>query len=1039
MSDNWLARISARVSGLTAGALALLLFVGIASVEAQQRGTITGTVTDANTLEPLSGVQVFVPGTDLGSLADEDGTYRITGVPAGEVRVRARLIGYRESTRTVDIAPGETVEQNFELSVSAVSLDEVVVTTTGEQRRRELGNSVSSINAAEEVEKSQTSNIQDLIQGRATGISITRSSGTVGTGSDINVRGTGSISLSNSPLLIIDGAYVSNDQTTGPGVGGQDASRLNDINPDDIENIEVIKGPAATALYGTGASSGVIQITTKRGRSGAAQYTFRAEGSANWDPTDWPAVAYNPVEDPLVPLPFAKDTLYTMNLMEGAPGFEDPFRTGLSQTYGGTVRGGAEGVTYFLSGEFDDQEGNLPNNQFTKFNGRANFSLAPSDEVDISVSTGYTSNELDLPDNDNNSFGYIGNAQLGLQFLAPFRRSDPNTGGEPVQTCALAFELARAGVGELGPLSEANCGDPFLALSFDDVALLQNEQEIERFTGSATGTYRPVEQWTNRVTLGYDTYGDLTRSIVPVTPRLTGVSDAFDGFVFRSNTVVENLTLQGTSAIALELTEDLSSETTVGAQYHRETFENANALGRVFPAGSPSVGNSVTNEGDDFFTENRTAGFFVQEQLGWRDRLFLTPAVRFDDNSAFGENLGLTVYPRLSASYVVSEEEGFPELFESLKLRASYGESGKQPGPNDALALLNLRAATIQGEERLGVFPDQPANPELSPETSREFEAGFDASILAGRLGLEFTYYDQVTENSVVTQPPPPSGGFPGAQFVNIGEITNHGIEAAVDALVVDLEDISWNARVQLSTNQGEITEINAPIIFGLGGSSQRHVTGRPFGSYVTEQIIIDDETGNARVLTCEEDPTDCITDPETGEFQGDNRFLGHPSPEYQGSFSSTVTLFNLVTLYGLLDVSGGHQLFNATEEFRCGSVIGVCTEIYETNDAGDLTAEARRKRFAAAIGSEGPWIEDATYAKIRTVSLRFDLPAQITQIIGSQAANLTISGENLATFTDYTGVDPELNFAGQGSSSSADFLTLPPARRVVASVSVTF
>jgi len=539
-----------------------------------------------------------------------------------------------------------------------------------------------------------------------------------------------------------------------------------------------------------------------------------------------------------------------------------------------------------------------------------------------------------------------------------------------------------------------------------------NAREQERFTGSASLTYAPVDIWTNRVTLGYDEADSKLLNLTPVDPERPFGADS-DGLLFRRNSSSRNLTIDATSSVQLQLTEELGSQTTVGAQYFRETVDATEAIGRVFPAGSPAINNSVDQEADDFFIESRTAGVYFEERLSWRQTVFLAGALRLDDNAAFGENLGLQSYPSVQASWVVSEEAGFPEFFEQLRLRAAWGRAGRQPGPNDALSLLTPVAVAFRDADQLGVTADQPGNPELKPETGEEIEVGLDATVWDGRLDLEATYYDNRTKNAVVQDQLPPSLGFPGAQFTNIGELYNRGVELGLDVRALQTSDVSWNWRVNLTSNDNEITELETPII----GGSQRFTQGFPYGSWFTERVFI--EGGEVVV-------EDSVS------------FHGQPTPDWEGSVSSTVTLFDRITLYGLLDFAVGHQHENAFEDFSCG--FAACEARLKENADGTLTDEARIKRTAAAIGSESPFIYDADWAKLRTVSARFDIPSEWAGIFGARNASLTVSGENLALWTEYPGTDPEANFAGTDDALERSQLwTIPPARRVLATLSVTF
>ena len=1069
MSSPWsnLSESARRAAVAAVAALALLFWADEARA---QQGAITGRVVDASNLEPVVGAQVFLPGTDLGGLTDEGGRFRITGVPAGQHQVRVRLLGYRPTARSVTVRGGETTTLDVQLSVSAVALEEVVVTATGERRQREVGSAISTVNAAEAVERSAPTNLTNLLKGRSTGVSVQRSAGSVGTGDVIKIRGNTSIGLSNAPLVYIDGARVDTDSDTDDflAVGGQSASRLNDLNPDDIESVEIIKGPAAAALYGTEAAAGVIRIETKSGTaSGDTRFTFRVESGVNRGAsTQFPSAYVNPrglFGDRVDPGTFlagvpgllgdsvaVTDTLYQMNLLEPqirpsparAPGYGDPFRDGYVQTYGGSVRGGSDFLTYYLSGELDAQDGNLPNNEFDKYSVRGNFNIAPSDRLDISVSNGFTSNSLALPDNDNNGFGYIGVGMLGFPWATPITRAD-FFDGTAVETCPINYEVARvadrAGVSDLFVADDQSlleqlgpCDRPgFGSRTFGDIATRTNQQNIERYTGSATGTYRPYDFLTGRLTVGYDEVANDAFTLTPVDPgRPFGT--ASEGVKTSFQEVKKNLTLEATSTLDLDLTGDLNAQTTVGGQWFRSINEATLGTGQTLPSGCTTVSCAVTTTAGETFLETITAGFFFQEQLGWKDRIYLTPAIRFDDNSAQGENLGLQELPSVSFSWIMNEEAWFPELFDQFRLRAAWGKAGLQPGPRAALSVLNPLRVTFGGRSLSGVspigtgaFPQRgPGNPILAPETTTEWEGGFDVSLVDGRLGLQATYYHQTTENSVVVQNLKPSFGFPGGQPTNVAEIVSQGIELGLDARAVDARGLSWDWQVNVSTNDGEITALDEPIVFGLGGSTQRHQEGFPFASYFDEPVTV---SGGEVVV---------------GE---DEAFAGHPTPEWEGSVGTTLTLFERVTLYGLLDFAGGHQNYNNTESFACGFALGggenggVCGPIFEKED-GAFTEEARIKQRATLEGTSSPWIEDADYAKLRTVSVRLRLPESWVRPVGAGGGSLRLVGENLATFTGYTGLDPEISFGGSTfQATRADFLTAPPHQRFVATLSLTF
>ena len=1005
--------------------LVIALFAVAPPALAQRSGTISGRVTTDNGV-PLQGVRVFLEGTNRQAITDLDGRYQIRQVADGPVGLRVIAIGYMSARASLRVVGGIGTA-DFALARAVVSLDEIIVTATGEQRKREVANAVATVEAAEIAELKPQVSLDELLVGQSPGVTVLRSSGTVGVGSSIKIRGNSSISLSNTPLIYVDGARIDNTNAASTFLD-QSTSRLNDINPDDIERIEIVKGPAASTLYGTEAAGGVIQIFTKRGRAGPAVWSFRTDLGANvknsngFDANVWDPASFG--------FGSPGDTLYSMNLLDEF----DPFRSGMFQSYEGSVRGGTDRVQYYISGQFQDEKGTLPNNEMQRFYTRGNFTIQPESGVwDIQLNGGYTSNFLRLPDNDNDIFGYIGVAMVGFPWNHKIMASDPNAGGPAVETCPFGVELARTGL-DIATATDAVCpannkGGFFANRSFEDVAKLVRTQNVERFTGSATLNVRPTHFWTAKATLGYDLVAERTGTLFPVEPTGAFGPGLSDGLRQLNNLTGRNLTIDVSSSVNYDITRNIGGVTSVGVQYFRSVNENSACEGEVFPAGATTCSSAVTTKGFEGFVETKTLGVFVQQQLSLNDRLFLTPALRMDDNSAFGEDFELAKYPKVGASYVAIDEQMGP--IDHAKVRVAWGKSGKQPQVFAALQRFAPSKVTFRSGDVLGVTPLNAGNLELKPETGQEWEVGFDASLLDNRVGVEFTYYTQQTNDAIVSRPLAPSLGFPNPVFTNISRIDNKGFEIGIRAAAIDKRDLRWDWTVNFSTNDNEIKNLDEPIIYGLGGASQRHTEGRPFGSYFTERIILD-ASGDAEV--------DATSDPN----DDDHVFHGHPTPEWEGSVSQTLSFLDYFTVYALLDFKGGHQLFNSTEEFRCGFLGGgetgsVCPQTFERGADGEFTDDAKIKQFAAAIVSESPWIEDAKFAKLRTVSIKFDFPNSWARTLKVSRASLTLAGHNLKTWTGYSGSDPEINFAGQSNATRADFLTLPTARRFSGTFRVTF
>jgi TonB-dependent SusC/RagA subfamily outer membrane receptor len=336
-------------------------------ISAQERGTVTGVVTDAADMRPLDGAQIVIEGTNFGALVNAEGRFLIPNVPAGTHTLRVIVLGYGPATQDVTVVAGETAVADFQLSQSAIQLDAVVVTATGEQRKRELGNAVGTIEASEVMEVAPINSMADLIQGRTAGVQVMSSTGTAGMGSRIRIRGSSSISLSNDPLIYVDGVRVDNSSGESIGtIGGQEPSRLDDFNPEDIESIEIVKGPAAATLYGTEAANGVIRITTKRGRAGETRWNFWVESGVVQEKNTYP-LNFSGLDSNSSSYATSCELLRVASGLCSQTGIESyqvlhdpaatPFDDGSRQQYGASITGGSERINYYISAEWEDEVG----------------------------------------------------------------------------------------------------------------------------------------------------------------------------------------------------------------------------------------------------------------------------------------------------------------------------------------------------------------------------------------------------------------------------------------------------------------------------------------------------------------------------------------------------------------------------------------------------------------------------------------------------------------------------------------------------------
>ena len=973
-------------------AAALLAVLPSAGQAQQPTGAIAGRVTDKTTSQPVVSVQVTISQTTRGALTDRDGSYRIENVSAGLVEIRARFIGYAIGLQTVTVVAGETATVNFALTPNPIGLEAVVVTASGaEQRVREQPNAVSVIDAARTTELAAPTNLSDLLNARAPNVEVLPSGGTTGTGSRIRIRGSSSLSLSNEPIIVLDGIRVESGAASNSiGVGGQSPSRLNDINTDELETIEVVKGPSAGALYGTDAANGVIQLRTKRGRPGPTRWTAYAEGGSLSDITAWPAnftsVTNTGAACTLTTAAAGTcviDTVRTFNPLE----VNTPFRQGLRQQYGVSASGGSEQTTFFLSGDFEREKGIYTINDLRRVSLRANVSNQVSRLFDVQVSSGYTSSQLQLPQNDNNALGIVSSGLLG--------RAD----------------TINQGYGFLRPSQVDNI---FVA------------QRVERYTGSIQANFRPWGFLTLRGIVGTDVTNRFDEATTPPGKVPFNVT-TFEGTRNSNRTQIFNHTVNFSATATHRFTADVISNTTASLQYFKNLFAQTLASGRKLVGGTTTLNGVVVPTVGESIDEFITLGGYVEEQVAIRDRLFLTAAVRADDNSAFGKSFDLITYPKFGASWVINEEPFFPQIsfLNSLRLRAAYGRSGRQPGPTDALTFFSPVAVATNNTDAPAITVGGLGDASLKPERTREYEFGLDADLLSSRLHFEFNFYDKNSKDALIARRLAPSLGVSETRFENLGEVSNKGVELVLTAQILNRPNLGWNVSASAWGNRNRLIRLGqgiTPIIFGLGGASQRHAEGFPLGGYWGVPYTFSDADGDELIDASEVIPGSAPV------------FQGTPFPTHGGTISTEVNFLRHFRLYGLLDGRFGNKLDNSTEGFRCG--FGIC------RGRRDPTASLAQQAAAVAnvfYGLETGFFEDAGFVKLREVSLSYTAPSQWASRIGANALSFTLTGRNLATWTDYTGVDPELNTTGQLNFNTADFLTQPPVRYFIARVNVTF
>jgi TonB-linked SusC/RagA family outer membrane protein len=765
-------------------------------------GIVMGTISDAR--GPIAFASVVVEGTGHGATATAVGTYRLVDVPAGTHTITARRIGYLPGRRAVTVGDDATVTVDFTLEVAPTGLEAVVVTgTPGGTQRRAVGNVVASVNAREVLEASPVTNVQAIMTGQTPGVSIASGRGEIGSAGTIRIRGASTLGLSSDPLVYIDGVRM-NSNFGGPnGDGGPTMSRINDINPQDIESIEIIKGPAAATLYGTEASSGVIQIITKRGAVGAPKFEYTMGQGATWfhDPAGTVGLTYG--LDP-------SGALTSVNLYEHekANGLGPVFRTGHISNYSMQVTGGIPQVRYFASANLDDQQGIVAYNWLKGWSTRANLSVLPRSDLSISLNTSFIRSTTEkwqgAPDDVYRNLIWGGPARLNT-----------NTRG-----------FAR-----IAPEAFANEKSITAGLN--------------RVITSASAEHTPVSWLTQRVNLGIDVTNEDNSTIVSRSPlgALGPFSANSLGMRSDATTRYEVKSFDWAATANATVIGGVTSATSVGLQYFNRSAYNNQLSGTQFPApGFETIGSMAVRTSSQSFIENATVGSFINQTFGWKERLFLTAAVRGDDNSSFGKEFEAAYYPKLSGTWVISDEPFWANLpkaswIDQVRLRAAWGAAGRQP---DAFAASRLYGGTTGPGDQAGVTPVSFGNPQLKPERSEELEAGFDAGFLSDRIQLGYTFYTKNTTDAIVPAPVAPSTGIPGTQVLNVGALKNWGHEFSLGLQVLQRDRFRWGVNTRLALMRDRVDDLGGLTALPVGDSRAAtfHRVGYPSQAIFAIRIL---------------------------------------------------------------------------------------------------------------------------------------------------------------------------------------------------------
>jgi TonB-linked SusC/RagA family outer membrane protein len=1031
--------------------LATLALAAVSAVASAQQGTVTGRVTAAVNSEPLVESRVTIVNTTGVASTNAEGRYTIRGVAPGQVVVRVLRVGYTEQKKTVTVSPGQTITLDFQLEAAIVKLTEVVTTATGEQRKVELGNNIGVIDAAKRVSEMPVHSMNELLTAQAPGLAVLPMNMT-GSAAQIRIRGLNSATRPNAPIFIVDGIRF--DGGTGQlSTGGTTSSRLADISPEEIESIEVVKGPSAATLYGTDAANGIVVITTKKGRPGNTRWTWTAERGTVQDKNAYPytwaewghlttgsntAQIARCTNQTIADKLCALDSVTKVQQLRERP--FSPIDVGQRSLYGAQISGGNDALRFYVSGNLENEVGpvKMPSldaqyldntkvgvrgewmhpEALQRTNVRANLSGAFSPKFDMTVQSAFIKTDQRLPqvDNNVNSFYYNGYTNQGHRY---------NVSG----TNGLNYNPI-SNIGEpLNGWAQFTPADIFQRLALEG---------IQRFIGSSTASWRALPWIQTDGTVGVDVNTDNSFSLQRLnegpnfgTQRQGTITDRRD--VSRLFTA----TVRSTATWNPKVWANVRS--TLGADYLNNEGEFSRAAATQLVGGGQTVGaGAVKDASNQSPTATKTLGYYLQEQVALRDRLFITGAVRYDQNTAFGTQYKGVPYPKLSFSYNISEESFFPQIdqLNSLHLRLAYGASGVQPAATSALRTFQTQTTNVVADVT-GLQANDIGNDKLKPETSTEWETGFDARVLNNKVNVELTYYSKQTRDALLNLPIAASSGAAAANILkNLGSVKNAGAELTVNAQILDRRNIGWDITIGGAHNKNKLVKLgkdnngkDLPIVRTT--STQWNKPGYPLNGFFVAPFTWNDDNkdGFIGINEVKVSATDTI-------------FMGPSIPGDQLTIQNGFDLLRRKLRINLsIDHKGGGVIFNQYN-FLCTQT-QTCEA--KSNPKAQLADQARSVAANNGTVVNGTtyrtnwgYFENGQFWRFREFSATYTLPQQyVGRYARAQNASLTLGVRNLKVWTKYTGEDPESNY-GSGDVQQT-LLTTAPRRYVTVRLNLNY
>lgn len=1051
------------------------------AAQAQEAMTITGNVTD-ETGDALATVNVYIDGTDLATITDSEGNYSLV-VPASRIDNQqhvlvAGLIGYRAGQETISLL-GEDLTVNFSLLLDPIGLDEIVAVGQGLTReRRRLGATVNSISNID-IELSQEREVVAAIAGKAPNIVVAQSSGSPGGGTYIQIRGSKSVTGGTQPLFVVDGTPFNNNSTQieSSVAGTAVQNRMADLNPDDVESIEILKGPAGAAIYGASGANGVVLITTKSGgQTNTVQANIRFAYSSE-DVTDFNQLQTTYGQGSGAVASASSSTWGP--LLSGVPIYDhggELFQTGSGYDVNATLSGGSARTTYFFSGGYNRINGVIRgNNKLDRFNFRAKATQQFLSNFSVTANVAYTNQASDLIQQGSNVSGIL---------LGGFR-TPPDFNNLPYIDEETGLHRSyRCNTGPLGGNRGPSCPfTPSTSRGYDNPFWIANEilntANANRTFGNVRLDWDPWS-WLNVSNIfGVDYSDDARYTLFPKSS-----SDFPDGRLIKASLNQFNLDNSLFLTATGQISEDFGLQVTAGQNIRQENFDRFESEGQNVIIGGLDIEKAVTRIPTDFTATERQVGYFVDANFDLWDQLFLQGGVRYDGFSTFGTDKQWFWFPNGSLAWEFTRALGTEGsgAFSFGKVRFAYGQAGQSPPvfsnvsafetvtfSDGWISPLGLQSSYL-GQEGVST-EDVSGNAFIDPEITTEWEAGVDLAFLDSRISLAAVYYNQSTENAIFNLPVAWSTGFDSAPL-NAADFTNKGWEFQLGVVPFRGRSFTWEIDAYGGTLTSITDDLSGTEELGLNGftsarsSLAENICGPnvdepcpygvlygndmlKFGRGLNADVDCDSSTPDASIdaafpnatpgalyITCNGFPT----------FDAQDRALGDPNARWNGGVRNTFTIIENLRLSALVDWRTEMDMWNGTKGALSFFGTAASTEPFH-GDGSMQTFEGFGPGAGQSVLVDQDWfqsgegsgftggthffIEKASYVKLRDVSLRYALTS-VGRFLGFDRAELSFTGRNLVTWTDYDGLDPESNLSGQNNGRGLEYFNNPRIRAYV-------